>query len=170
MSLRLILMRHAKSSWDAPELRDHDRPLNGRGQKSARAIGKWLTQNNYLPDQVLCSSSQRTRETWERLGLHAEVETFEALYHASEGEMLRLIRREARAPSVMVLGHNPGTAFLAHELVRKAPAHPKFALFPTAAVLVVEFDTDDWDEIGYREGRVLDFTVPREVLKAGEEP
>ena len=64
MTLRLILMRHAKSSWDSPGLDDHERPLNGRGCRSAKAIGAWLNDHGYLPDLVLSSDAERTRETW----------------------------------------------------------------------------------------------------------
>ena len=69
MTRTLILTRHAKSSWDAPVASDHDRPLNKRGRKSAPAIGTWLKQNGWLPDEVISSTSARTRETWDRMGL-----------------------------------------------------------------------------------------------------
>ena len=62
MTRRLILMRHAKSSWDNPFAEDHQRPLNGRGKRSAKAIGEWLRAQGYLPDQILSSSATRTRE------------------------------------------------------------------------------------------------------------
>ena len=61
MALSLILVRHAKSSWDTPALSDHDRPLNKRGRASARAIGDWLRKENLLPDQILTSTAQRRR-------------------------------------------------------------------------------------------------------------
>ena len=61
---RLILTRHAKSDWDDPMLDDHDRPLNKRGQRSAAELGEWLHSRGYEPDEVLCSTALRTRETW----------------------------------------------------------------------------------------------------------
>ena len=61
---RLILTRHAKSAWDDPRLEDFDRPLNRRGLRAALELGEWLHSRGYEPDQVLCSSAQRTRETW----------------------------------------------------------------------------------------------------------
>ena len=66
MTLRLILMRHAKSSWNKP-VSDHERELNGRGRASARAMGNWLRENDFLPKEALISSSERTRETFEGL-------------------------------------------------------------------------------------------------------
>ena len=49
---RLILTRHAKSSWDDPGMDDHDRPLNSRGLRDAPAMGQWLRDKGHLPDQV----------------------------------------------------------------------------------------------------------------------
>ncbi|MFE6686352.1 SixA phosphatase family protein [Streptomyces sp. NPDC057743] len=63
---RLIVLRHAKSAW--PEgVPDHERPLAGRGRRDAPAAGRWLRQRHCAPDVVLCSTSRRTRETWERI-------------------------------------------------------------------------------------------------------
>nr|WP_274917872.1 histidine phosphatase family protein [Streptomyces sp. WZ-12] len=63
---RLIVLRHAKSAW--PEgVPDHERPLAGRGRRDAPAAGRWLRQQHCAPDVVLCSTSRRTRETWERV-------------------------------------------------------------------------------------------------------
>ena len=70
MTLQLILMRHAKSSWDDPAAADFDRPLNGRGRRSAKALGHWLRQRGWLPDRVLCSSARRTRETLDGRNAH----------------------------------------------------------------------------------------------------
>ena len=61
---RLILMRHAKSSWADPGQRDLDRPLNKRGRRSAALVGGWLKRKGYRPDQALVSSARRAQETW----------------------------------------------------------------------------------------------------------
>ena len=95
MTLRLILIRHAKSSWDNPLLDDHNRTLNERGRISANAIGKWLAEKHHLPDVVLCSTARRTVETWKTLSSHlaneAVVEISSALYLASAHQMLNLL-------------------------------------------------------------------------------
>ena len=94
---RLILTRHAKSAWDDPSMDDHDRPLNDRGRRSARALGDWLASRGYDPEEVLCSTSRRTVETWER----AAAAVFETrpplqlrpeLYHAEPDEMMDVLR------------------------------------------------------------------------------
>lgn len=158
---RLILTRHAKSSWEDPSQPDHDRPLNDRGRRSARALGDWLASRGYEPEEVLCSTSQRTRETWEGIAL-APLEVrphlrFEPkLYHATPDTMLAVLR-SATAPTVMMLGHNPGIAEFAAMLPARVPVDPEFRRYPTAATLVVDFQVDAWSEIQPGQGSVLDF-------------
>ncbi len=162
MSLRLILMRHAKSSWGDPTQDDHQRPLNGRGRRSAEAIGNWLRAENIMPDQMLVSSAARTKETSERLDMEAEKTVLDALYLASPGIMLEILKR-ASGQCVLMLGHNPGTAWLARDLVAKPPQHPRFADYPTCATLVVDFDIAQWDDLKPGTGTVVDFVTPREL-------
>jgi len=67
MSKRLIIMRHAKSSWTSGAATDHQRPLNKRGRRDAPRIGARLQHLGWLPDLVIASDSERTRETWQRM-------------------------------------------------------------------------------------------------------
>ncbi|WP_126978096.1 SixA phosphatase family protein [Frigidibacter oleivorans] len=161
---RLILIRHAKSSWDDPEAADHDRRLNARGRRSAEALGHWLRSRGYLPDQVLCSSATRTRETLEMLGL-GEVPTqfVPALYHAEAQAMLAELRK-ATGQTVMMLGHNPGIAEFAARLLAAPPRHAEFAHYPTGATLVADFGGEGWASADWGTGAALDFVVPRELV------
>lgn len=160
---RLILVRHAKSDWSM-ELDDHARPLNKRGLRSAKALGEWLRSKGYLPDEVLCSTATRTRETLAGLGVEAATEFDRALYHAPASVMLETLQA-ARADCVLMIGHNPGIAAFARALPARAPAHPRFADYPTCATLVVDFDSPDWSSLTPGSGRVLDFVVPRELTE-----
>lgn len=162
MPCRLILMRHAKSAWGDPGLDDHDRPLNGRGERSARALGTWLRQGGWLPDEVLCSTAARTRATLAGLALDAPARFLPALYHAAPQSMLEALAGATR-PSVLMVAHNPGIAFLAEALVAQPPDHGRFADYPTGATLVVEFPAEAWDQVRPGSGRVLDFAVPRDL-------
>lgn len=164
--LTLILMRHAKSSWGSPALADHDRPLNDRGRRSARAMGRWLRSKGYLPDAVLSSSSRRTVETFEGLELDVPVTFTADLYHAGPAAMLRVLHG-AEAPVLLMLGHNPGIADFAESLVRTPPDHPRFDDYPTCATLVVRFDAPSWSEVDWGSGEVVDFAIPREVIAEG---
>lgn len=167
MTLRLILMRHAKSGWDDPTLDDHDRPLNDRGRRSASAIGKWLSEHRYVPDVVLSSTSQRTRETWGLIQQEVpatEVQFLPALYLASPDVILGAIQNTVGAQTLMVLGHNPGTAYLALSISSASPDHAQFQRYPTAATTVFKFDQTSWNDVGPAHGRVLDFVVPRDLI------
>lgn len=158
---RLILTRHAKSAWDDPGLEDHDRPLNERGRRSARELGDWMASRGYEPEEVLCSSSKRTQETWAMVaGAPLEVRPVmriePALYHASPEKMLDVLKT-ATQPTVMMLGHNPGIAEFAAMLPARPPLDPDFRRYPTAATLVVDFQVDNWAEIEPGQGSVMDF-------------
>lgn len=161
---RLILTRHAKSAWDDPALADHERPLNHRGRRSALELGEWLLSRGYEPDQVLCSTATRTRETWAiaqaaPLEVTPAVEFVEALYHASPDVMLKVLRK-ARGDCVMMIGHNPGIAAFAGMLPARPPGDPDFRRYPTGATLVVDFQIPDWEDCRPGEGSTLDFFVP----------
>lgn len=170
MALTLILVRHAKSSWDDPLQDDFDRPLNGRGRKSARAIAEWLARQGYLPDVVLVSGARRTVETWQRMAMKfpetAVMESVPALYLAEPKVILDVLRTQT-APTVMLIGHNPGFGFLATSLATTLPAHPKFAQYPTAATTVFSFSAESWAEVEPGTGQVADFMVPRDLLEPG---
>ena len=161
---RLILMRHAKSSWKNAGLSDHDRPLNGRGRRSATALGEWMKANKFIPDQILSSTSERTRETWKRLGLVGEPAFETRLYHAEPGRILSTLQ-EAEGTVVLMLGHNPGIGDLAQDIVAEAPGHSRFADYPTGATLVVDFDIDNWSMLHPRTGRPCAFVVPRDLTE-----
>ena len=140
--MRLLIMRHAKSSWRSGAEDDHARPLNQRGRRDAPRMGAALVERGWVPERVLCSTAQRTRETWELLAPSfpdAEVSFHPALYLAGVGAI-----QEACQPladdvgTVLVLGHNPGweqaAAWLAGDDVSMT----------TANVALLEHDDEPW--------------------------
>ncbi|MEE9428497.1 MAG: histidine phosphatase family protein [Paracoccaceae bacterium] len=167
MSLRFILMRHAKSAWDSPAAGDFERPLNKRGRNAATTIGGWLADKGHLPDHVLCSSAERTRETWGlvkgALGTDPEVEFLRSLYLASPETMLQDLSEIQDAAVVLMVAHNPGSAILANALADQAPAHSRFDDYPSAATTVFEFEFSDWASVKPGSGQVVDFIVPRDL-------
>ncbi len=165
MTCTLILTRHAKSAWDTSAPSDHARPLNKRGQTSAKALGDWLRDIDQKPAQVLSSSSQRTRETYELMKLEAPATFTERLYHASSDIIFQVLK-EAQHGRTMILGHNPGIAAFAHAIVSHPPDHSRFDDYPTGATLIARFDIDSWNDLSWSSGRVVEFTVPRELLGA----
>ncbi len=166
MTLRLILTRHAKSSWDSPNQPDHERPLNARGRKAAAAIGAWLESRGYVPELILCSTATRTMETCELMTASwqavPETDYVKELYHAAPEQMLEVLEGY-ETKNVLMIGHNPGISHLAATLARTPPPNERFAVYPTGATTVFDFAQDSWAEIGVGKGAVRDFVVPREL-------
>lgn len=164
---RLILTRHAKSSWDDPLTPDHDRPLNERGKAAAADLGQWLASRGYVPDEVLCSDALRTRKTFSGIAPALPgtpvLELKPALYHAGPDVMMAVLHH-AVGQTVMMIGHNPGIAEFAHRLVAHTPPNPEFTRYPTGATLVVDFMVDSWSEVTFGQGITADFVVPREIV------
>ncbi len=166
MTLTLILTRHAKSSWSNDTLDDFDRPLNARGKRSVTAIGDWLARKDYHPDEAIVSTARRTRETWSGIAAQlpgsAPMHASQALYLASADTMLAELRR-ASSPITMLIGHNPGIASFASQIVQAPGHHPRFRDYPTGATSVIRFDAHYWREVEWRTGTLIDFTVPRDL-------
>ena len=162
----LILLRHAKSAWDDPDLDDHDRPLAERGRRDSTAAGKTLAERRIRPDLVLCSSSERTRQTWrraERAGVRAaEVRFDERIYEASSYDLLQLVHavpEEVR--TLMLVGHAPGLPDLAERITLDPSTEPARRMrlkYPTSGLAVFAVAVP-WVEL--RQASLLDFVVPR---------
>lgn len=167
MSKRLILIRHAKSSWDDPFADDHARVLNSRGEASAQAIGAWMATKGYTPETVLCSDAIRTRQTAELIlaGLAGgpKLRLSSVLYHAAPDTMEDVLRRET-ADTIAVIAHNPSIGILANFLVETAPDHRRFADYPTCATTVIDFEVDTWAGVERGSGHCADFIVPRDLI------
>ena len=165
--MRLIITRHAKSSWDEPHLRDHDRPLSKRGRKSSDAIGKWLLDNGHIPNLVLSSTSERTRETWERIKQFlpnpVEVQYESSLYHGHTDAFVNLLSEATEAP-VLFLGHNPGIGLFAEFVLKHPPRCSAFMQYPTAATLVCDLPCDSWADFQLGSGEIVDFIIPRQLI------
>jgi phosphohistidine phosphatase len=162
--LRLILTRHAKSAWDDPATEDHDRPLNARGQRQARELGDWLASRGYDPEEVLCSSAKRTRETWACvesavLLTRPEVHILPKLYGADPVKLTSVLQG-AHMPVVMLIAHNPGIADFAAMLLEREPSDPEFRRYPTSATSVIDFFEDSWAKTGPGKGQLLEFFRP----------
>lgn len=164
-------MRHAKAVPTAPS--DHERDLAPDGRVAAAAAGRWLLEQGVVPDLALVSDAARTRRTWADLAAAAgwdgddgpRVEHVEALYAAGPETALDLVREVPDdVRTLVVLGHNPTMASLAHLLhdglgnegaaVRMAQGHP------TGALTVLAVPTA-WAEIDWSSARLVDFHVPR---------
>lgn len=163
--MKLILIRHAKSSWDDPLQDDHDRPLNRRGRHDAPLIGQWLRDHGHLPRQVTLSSATRVQETWAHIApalppLHPRTEP--RLYHAGP-ETILSYARGSNTDCHLIIAHNPGIAEFCHLLLRRPPDHPRFNDFPTAATLVADIGESDWHDLTWGGARSLGFITPHDL-------
>lgn len=168
-----MLMRHAKSAWDNPELTDYFRQLAPRGQEAAPVMARYMVANGHIPDRILCSSAQRTRETLSLMlplfPHDMEIVITNALYETSAATYYDYIRahgREARA--LMVIGHNPaleelGPALVGVNNVDHGRVHAS-AKYPTAALAVMKFDAPAWAEISSGAGQGVCFVRPRDLI------
>lgn len=143
----LLLMRHAKSSWDDPGTADHDRPLNHRGKEDAPRMGRWLAEQGLDPDLIVTSTAKRARKTAklvaETCGYQGELVKLPELYHASPKVWTSVVQKlPETATRVLCVGHNPGLEELLAGWLAADVA------MPTAAVAVLSLDIDAWRDAG----------------------
>ncbi len=162
MCKRLIIMRHAKSSWTSGAATDHQRPLNKRGRRDAPRIGARLQDLGWLPDLVISSDSERTRETWQRMKLefpHSIEQRFSRAFYPGG---LSAITNECSmltedVSTLLVLGHNPGwedaVSGLCGEWVRMT----------TANAALLQSDADDWAQAIEATWELVEVLRPKEL-------
>ena len=161
---RLIVMRHAKSSWDSEAATDHARPLNPRGRHDAPRIGQRIESKGWLPDLVLSSDSTRTRETcrmmcavWTKL---PEVEYKSDFYHGSvEDIQAALATLSPPAETVLVLGHNPGWEHASRWF------SGEYESMTTANAALLQIEAETWAQAAQACGEwtLVDYLRPREL-------
>jgi phosphohistidine phosphatase len=168
---RLYLLRHAKSDWADSGLADADRPLNARGRKAARAMGRYMRREGLQPALVLCSTARRTRQTWDILARElrdeAPADYADALYLADPGQMLRRLGEVSdTTPSLLLIGHNPGLQALALRLAAggdKTARRLMATKYPTGALAVFDIDVESWDQLASGTAVLERFVAPRDL-------
>ena len=164
MTFRLIVMRHAKAG-ELPGGPDSERALRERGRRDAGAAGRWLRDNGFVPEAVICSSARRTRQTWQYLsaelgpgggaGPGPAFTADPSLYQADVADLLEIIAATpAPVTSLMYIGHNPAAAELAAGLTEARPD------FPTAAIAVIDL-AGPWADIAPGTGELVATWTPR---------
>ena len=164
------MLRHAKSSWDEPDLPDRLRPLAPRGARAVAALAGHLRATAVAPGLVLCSPAQRAVQTWEGVapGIPpgTPVEFDESIYHADSDDLLaRLQDVRSRIESVLLVGHNPGLQDLAVDLVGSGDTGLRERIatkLPTGALVTLDVPSD-WHDLTWEAATLVDFVVPREL-------
>jgi phosphohistidine phosphatase len=158
----LLLLRHAKSSWNQPELHDHDRPLNKRGKKEAPKVGRYLKDNDLEPDLILSSTARRAQDTaqavLEESGFSGQIDLYQDLYLSDTSAYLDILRcLSDDANRVLVVGHNPDLEELL-TLLTDVTEH-----LTTAALAQVDLPITSWQELSEAtDGRLQKLWSPRE--------
>ncbi len=169
---RLMLLRHAKSSWKEQTADDHDRPLAARGMRDAPRIGRWMAQNAPRPDLVLCSTALRARQTCEgvlrELPSAPEPLWLEELYtfHDIRPLAAAVRARGGEASAILIVGHNNAIQELAIRL--SAQGDPKALRrisrkYPTAALAILALDIPSWRAFTPAGARLEAFVRPRDL-------
>lgn len=163
---RITLIRHAKSSWDSPELDDFERPLNNRGISDALEMGKRMKTQNIIPDKIIVSPALRAMSTakliGEQLGVPADNIIKEpSIYDANPGDLLRIIGDLPDTLNhVFLIGHNPALQFIVQFFMGRT-----IIKFPTCAVFSLEFPTDSWGNIKPERAKILFFDSPKQNIR-----
>ncbi|WP_017730433.1 SixA phosphatase family protein [Nafulsella turpanensis] len=161
----LFLLRHAKSSWDYPDLPDQERPLNARGKRDAPAMGQWINDHFPAPQLILSSHSVRTLATISKVA-HAmgirgeEIQTDERLYHASTATLFKVLKNAPdQAESLMLVGHNPGITDFANVLCPQQSVDN----IPTCGFFVIRFHCSGWKEASPENAEFVCFQYPKNL-------
>ena len=160
----LLILRHAKSSWNYPELSDYDRPLNGRGKRDAPRMGKHLRQEGLIPDRILTSSAKRARKTANKVaktcGYTGKVKKLDAFYDTVPGVYFETLQAlPNKYQRVMVVGHNPTMEQLVSHLTSQIER------MPTAALAHIEIPIEHWEELNlYTKGILVSLWTPKTLF------
>ncbi|MFW2850886.1 SixA phosphatase family protein [Sphingomonas sp. TX0543] len=167
----LTLLRHAKSGWDDPVARDFDRPLNAKGRRAAKAMGRHMRTLGLAFDHVVASPATRVVETLDELsGGYGETIApawDRRVYLASAGMLLDVVRETpADAGLLLLVGHNPGLEDLVLLLVPDDGGALRDEVeekYPTATLAELTFDIDDWADAAPAGATLTRFVRPRDV-------
>ncbi len=164
----LLLMRHAKSSWNDSKLADHERPLNKRGRQDAPMMGELLVDRELVPQLILSSSALRSRQTAELLaetsGFSGDVTYSNKLYMAEVDEYINALRAlPDDNERVMVIGHNPGMETLLQILSGQIQS------LPTAVIAHLVLPIEHWSELSAEtSGELVEIWLPKELRHGAE--
>ncbi len=173
---RLMLLRHAKSSWDEDGVADRDRPLAPRGLRDAETMAEAIAKRKLLPNRILCSPALRTRQTLAALESYLPKGTaiafVEELYSGPQDYRAAISATGAAADRLLVIGHNPRIQATALSLIGKASKPERARLtakYPTGALAVIDFDIEAWATIAPGDGRLETFLRPRDLDETSDD-
>lgn len=167
---RLFLLRHAKAAWAEPGTRDFDRPLTPAGHAEAEAVGRAMGAKGLVPSLTVCSPARRAVETWQgiasALGLKpSDAMLSETLYASDAGGYLNIMRNNAGAAALLIVGHNPMIEDLAAAMSARGCDAARATLakgFPTAGLAVFSLAAGPTGRVG-ADARLDAFLIPADL-------
>lgn len=162
----LILIRHAKSSWDQIGVSDFDRPLNDRGKKDAPEMAKRLKEKSIELDHLISSPAKRAKKTAnyfaEELDLKKDnIQLVNELYGATHSAFVKAVSKiDDRFQTVALFSHNPGITEFASSLT-----NVQIDDMPTCALFALQIDTVQWKHFSDAEKKFLFFDYPKNPLR-----
>lgn len=163
----IILVRHAKSSWDSSITNDRERPLNERGFRDAQFMAEKFLERQITPDVILSSPALRAITTSkyfaEKLNfLDNSIFVEEDIYNKGTGNILKLINKlDNSINKCMIFGHNPEITELSTFFSMDIFAH-----VPTCGIVCLVFNANDWEELTSFQAKVTFFDFPKRYLKS----
>ena len=162
---RLYLIRHAKSSWDNPNLSDFERPLNERGRAAARNMSAWFAREaSPTPQKLIASPATRAMQTAERFAEALKInpqaiEQDPRIYDAALNTLVQVVEGLPNATdSIVLFGHNPGFSELADFLL-----HEYSGSVPTCAVTALDVLSTHWKDVRTAEVRLVLRMTPKQL-------
>lgn len=158
----LYLVRHAKSSWDYPNLPDFDRPLSARGERDAPKMGQRLKDKYILPDLIISSPANRAYTTCQVISKiigynQGRIIGDQSIYHAGERTLLNVVQSTSKdVKSLMLFGHNPGFTDFACSL-----SNEDIYNIPTCGIVCITFDLKGWSDVNFGNGKMQFFDYPK---------
>ncbi len=166
MSKTLLMVRHAKSSWDAPGLSDHERPLLKLGIDRTKRMANFLAEKGVVPDLIISSHAVRAFETAKLLArdLNFPINEIQIerniYYHDADGLYSLAMALPDDKDVVMLVGHNPTMTQFANLFLEN-----KIDYLPTTGIVSVSFDADHWNEVPMSR-QLVNFVAAPKMLKA----
>ncbi len=163
---KLVLLRHAKSSWDFGSLSDHDRPLNDRGYRDAPLMGRFLASSGFEPNYVISSTANRAMTTAKLVTEYLQYDFTTTMldrrvYHAAMSDLYGIIREiPDDVENCLLIGHNPTFTDIANDLTGD-----QLDNLPTAGVYGVELPLDTWVKVRAGVGNRFLFKTPKLLVE-----
>jgi phosphohistidine phosphatase len=163
MNKKLLLLRHAKSSWDDPNLSDYDRPLNNRGKQNASSMGNFLKKENLVPDLIISSPAIRANKTADiiakKSGYDKKILESKVLYAATIDDYTDVIQNIKNEYNlVLLIGHNPTIEDVVERIVAER------YVMKTCSLAYIDLAIDSWNKFDYDiESKLIEFIHAREL-------